>query len=106
MREELERNNDNPAYRALATNTINSRKTLEHRTWYKRAHPGKMTYDGNTVAPKTLYLIPLIRRLGHKEFYLFSGRQPERNVLEDRFKVEIEDITKPETSYTMVNAKT
>ena len=88
VREELEKNNDNPAYRTWATNTINSRKTLEHRTWYKRAHPSKMTHDGNITAPTTSYLIPLIRRLDHKEFYLFSGRQPERNILEDRSKEE------------------
>ena len=58
-----------------------------------------MTHDGNITAPITSYLIPLIRRLDHKEFYLFSGRQPERNVLEDRSK---EESNKTSTETTVM----
>ena len=105
VRSDLEKNNDNPAFRSWAIDTINTHPDLELSTWHIRQNHSKYTYDGKTVAPKTSFRIPMIRKIGQKEAYLFSGNLPEKNRTEDKTKVVIEDIENPLVTYTTVYVK-
>ena len=98
----FEKNNDNTAFRNWTADIIDSHPDLALITWHNRHYHLNYTYDGKTVAPKTSFRIPMIRKTDHKEPYLFSGNLPEQTRTEDKMKIVVEDIENSSLTYTRV----